>query len=87
MKELIKGKMTIASARRIQQRISRRLNELKNRKAKLSDIEYLSIWTRNLYEIAKERDHYAQKLCYAKRAFIIAFSAPYDPRKDKNKKG
>jgi len=85
MKDVITGNMTIADGRRIQQRISKRLNQLKKRKAELGDIEYLSIWTHKLYEIAKERDHYAQKLHYAKRAFIIAFSDPYDPRKDKKK--
>jgi len=87
MKKLIRGTMTVADARKVQQRITRRLNELKKRKVKLSDIEYLSIWTRKLYEIAKERDHYAQKLHYAKRAFIIAFSDPYDPTKDKKRRG
>jgi len=87
MKELIKGTMTVADARKVQERITRRLNELKKRKAKLSDIEYLSVWTRKLYEIAKERDYYAQKLHYAKRAFIIAFSDPCEPSKGKKRKG
>lgn len=86
MKDLIRGTMIIADAEKIQYKISRRLNEVKKRKVKPSDIEYLWHWTHKLYEIAKERDYYAQKLYYAKRAFIIAFTDPYDPTKGKKEK-
>jgi len=73
-------------AEKIQYKISRRLNEVKKRKVKPSDIEYLWHWTHKLYEIAKEKDCYAQKLHYAKRAFIIAFTDPYDPTKGKKER-
>ncbi len=86
-KDLIMGKHVIKDAQKVQYKISRRLNELKKRKAKSSDIKYLWVWTHKLYDIAKERDYYAQKLLYAKRAFIFAFTDPYDPKKIKKKKG
>ena len=86
-KDLIMGKHVIKDAQKVQYKISRRLNELKKRKAKSSDIKYLWVWAHKLYDIAKERDYYAQKLLYAKRAFMFAFTEPYDPKKIKKKKG
>jgi len=88
MEDFVRGTMIIADAEKIQYKISRRLNELRKRNAKPKpiDIEYLWHWTHKLYEIARERDRYAQKLLYAKRAFIFAFTEPYDPKKDKKGK-
>lgn len=84
-KDLITGKHVIKDAQKVQYKISRRLNELKKRKSKSSDIKYLWVWTHKLYDIAKERDYYAQKLHYAKRAFIIAFTDPTADKKEKRK--
>lgn len=83
MKDLIKGTRMIADAEKIQYKISRRLNEIKKRKTMPTDIAYLWEWTHKLYKIAKERDSYAQKLLYAKRAFIFAFTEPCNPTKNK----
>jgi len=65
--------------------ISRRLNELKRRRVNLNDIEYIRDWMHKLYEIARERDYYAQKLHYAKRAFIFAFTDSCIMLKDEKK--
>ena len=54
---------------------------MRKRKTKSIDIKYLCKWTHKLYKIAKERDSYVQKLLYAKRAFIFAFTEPYNPKK------
>ena len=84
-KDLIRGTFIITDARRVQCKISRRLNELKRRQVNLNDIEYIRDWMHKLYEIARERDYYAQKLHYAKRAFIFAFTVPCATPKDKKK--
>jgi len=81
MRTLISGTLTIADATRIHDAITQRLNELKARPATPSDVEHIAELTDQLYTIAKERDYYAQKLLCAKRAFILAFSDPYTPKR------